>query len=163
MNIGQRIKERRTELEMSLEQLACKLGVNKSTVYRYETGAIEKMPISSIKPIAEALHTTPAHLLGWDQDEINDISEIQHDAAEYTESEEYILKDFMLEIADMGFSNDEIEIIRKYAHAVKQAETSVKELQLAFIDLFIKMYEIGLTIEDLNDIYTYAQFIQSKK
>lgn len=73
MNIGSRIKERRLELHLSLEQLGNKLGINKSTVYRYETGDIESMPIDILLPIAEALQTTPSALMGWDEPE-NDFS-----------------------------------------------------------------------------------------
>lgn len=164
MNVGQRIKERRLELEMSMEQLANKLGINRSTVYRYETGEIEKMPIGVIKPIAEALQTTPAHLLGWDQEEINEVAQIQEDAAEYTVSTEGILQNFMIEISEMGFDSSEIDLIRKYAHVVR--ELGIKnsfEFNKAFSNLFLEMYKLELSLEDLKEIYTYAQFLKSKQ
>lgn len=65
MTVGERIKRRRVELGMSAEQLAGILGINKATIFRYENGVIEKMPITILEPIAEALKTTPAWLLGW--------------------------------------------------------------------------------------------------
>lgn len=164
MNIGQRIKERRIELEMSMEQLANKLGINRSTVYRYETGEIEKMPIGVIKPIAEALNTTPAYLLGWDQDAIDAVSEIQSDADLHDDTAEHALKDFMIEIAENGFSSNDIKNIRRYAIAIKKTESgSNEELHKAFIELFVKLYDLGLNIDDLDELYTYAQFISSKK
>lgn len=67
MNIGQRIKQRRKELKMSGEELAKLLGKNRSTVFRYENGEIENLPLDVLEPIARALKTTPQHLMGWDE------------------------------------------------------------------------------------------------
>jgi transcriptional regulator with XRE-family HTH domain len=67
MTIGQRIKQRRKELKMSADELAEKLGKNRSTVFRYEKGDIENLPLDILEPIAEALQTTPQYLMGWEQ------------------------------------------------------------------------------------------------
>lgn len=67
MNIGQRIKERRKELGMSADALGEKLGKNRATIYRYENGEIENLPLDILEPIAKALHTTPQYLLGWEK------------------------------------------------------------------------------------------------
>lgn len=60
MSIGERIKRRRLELNMSVEDLANKLGKNRATVYRYESDEIENLPIPVLEPLARALDTTPA-------------------------------------------------------------------------------------------------------
>ncbi|MGH2080037.1 helix-turn-helix domain-containing protein [Aerococcus urinaeequi] len=74
MNIGQRMKLRRQEINLSAEKLAEKLGVSKTTIYRYEKGEIEKFPIELVEPIAKALNTTPAYIMGWEvKDDINSI------------------------------------------------------------------------------------------
>lgn len=67
MTVGKRIKERRKELKMSADALGKKLGKDRSTVFRYENGDIEKLPIDILEPIAEALQTTPAYLMGWSE------------------------------------------------------------------------------------------------
>lgn len=67
MTIGDRIKARRIELGMSIEELGKRLGKNRSTVYRYETGYIENLPIDILEPIAQALRTTPQYLMGWEE------------------------------------------------------------------------------------------------
>lgn len=54
---------------MSADKLGEILGKDRSTIYRYENGDIEKLPIDILKPIAEALRTTPEELLGWDYKE----------------------------------------------------------------------------------------------
>jgi len=68
-SIGKRIHDRRIELGYSVESLAEKLGKNRATVYRYESDAIENFPVSVIAPLAEALKTTPAYLMGWDEND----------------------------------------------------------------------------------------------
>lgn len=67
MTIGQRIKARRTELGMSADTLAKKLGKNRATIYRYEDGFIENLPLEILEPLAAVLHTTPAYLMGWEE------------------------------------------------------------------------------------------------
>lgn len=67
MSIGQRIKQRRKELKLSAEQLAEKIGKNRATVFRYENGDIESLPVDILEPIAEALETTPQYLMGWEK------------------------------------------------------------------------------------------------
>ena len=71
MTIGERIKERRKKLGLSVEELADKLGKNRATIYRYESSEIEKLPTTLLKPLAKALNTTPAFLMGWDESEKN--------------------------------------------------------------------------------------------
>ncbi len=66
MTIGQRIKARRKELCMTADELGRRLGKDRSTIYRYEKGDIENMPLDILEPIAAVLNTTPAHLMGWD-------------------------------------------------------------------------------------------------
>jgi len=68
MVIGQRISARRKELKMSADELAKRLGKDRSTIYRYEKGDIENLPLDILEPIAEALETTPAYLMGWEKE-----------------------------------------------------------------------------------------------
>lgn len=68
MKIGERIRQRRKFLGLSVDELAEKLGKNRATVYRYESSDIEKLPTTVLKPLADALKTTPAYLMGWEDD-----------------------------------------------------------------------------------------------
>ena len=65
MDVGERIKNRRKQLGLSAEQIAAELGVSPATVYRYESNEIMNMRIDKLEPIAKALHTSPAYLMGW--------------------------------------------------------------------------------------------------
>ena len=67
MSVGKRIKERRNELHMSVDELAQKLNKNRATVYRYEKGEIGNLPLDILEPLAKALDTTPQYLMGWDR------------------------------------------------------------------------------------------------
>lgn len=66
MTIGERIQQRRTQLGLTVDQVAEKIGKNRSTVYRYESSEIQNFPIDVLEPLADALRTTPAYLMGWE-------------------------------------------------------------------------------------------------
>lgn len=66
MDIQDKIKKRRLELNLTLDDVAKELGVNKSTVLRYESKSINKMPIDVIPPLAKILKCSPEYLMGWD-------------------------------------------------------------------------------------------------
>ena len=52
---------------MSADELGKRLGKDRSTIYRYEKGDIENLPLDILEPIAEILQTTPQHLMGWEK------------------------------------------------------------------------------------------------
>ena len=54
-NMGQRIRERRIALELTLDELGKKVGVGASTVRKWETGYIKDMRSDKIQKVAEAL------------------------------------------------------------------------------------------------------------
>ena len=67
MSIGQRIKAIRKQRGLSIDELANAIGKNRTTIYRYENGDIENLPLGILGSLASALDTTPAYLMGWDQ------------------------------------------------------------------------------------------------
>lgn len=69
MTTGERMKLRRKEIHATAEYIAEQIGVSAATVYRYEKGDIEKVPGELLVPIAKALRTTPAYLMGWEESE----------------------------------------------------------------------------------------------
>nr|WP_243155113.1 helix-turn-helix transcriptional regulator [Peptostreptococcus canis] len=64
MCISTRIKNRRIELDMTVEELAAKINKNKATIYRYENGDIGKMPYDVLEPLSKALNVSVGYLLG---------------------------------------------------------------------------------------------------
>ena len=65
MRIGERIRITRIKQDLTIDELAARLGKNKTTIYRYENGDIENLPLSILDSLASALNTTPAYLMGW--------------------------------------------------------------------------------------------------
>ena len=69
MTIGERIKKRRTELDLSQEEVANELGYkSRTSVFKVEQG-ITDLPLSKVKEFAKVLKTTPSYLMGWGDDE----------------------------------------------------------------------------------------------
>lgn len=68
MTINERVKKRRIELGMSVDDLAELLHKNRATIYRYESQEIDKFPLEIVEPLAKALKTTPQYLMGWTDD-----------------------------------------------------------------------------------------------
>ena len=62
--IGARAKQRRLELNLSMQYVADQLGVNKSTVQRYESGAIDNTKKMVLEGLSRVLDVTPEWLQG---------------------------------------------------------------------------------------------------
>lgn len=70
MEVGERIRRRREELNMTQDELARKVGyTSRSSVAKVEANA-NGMVQSKLILFAEALQTTPAYLLGWSEDDV---------------------------------------------------------------------------------------------
>lgn len=69
-DIGKKIKHLRQSLDLTQEELGQKIGVTKATINKYETGIVNNFSRPRIEQLADALNTSPAYLLGWeDMDE----------------------------------------------------------------------------------------------
>lgn len=67
MKIGDRIKYRREQLEMSQDELARRLGYkSRSSINKIEKDA-SGLPQTKIAAIAAALKTKPSYIMGWDE------------------------------------------------------------------------------------------------
>lgn len=65
--IGSRIRNRREELGLSQDELGKRLGYkSRSSINKIELDQ-QNLTQSKIKAIAEALETTPAYIMGWDE------------------------------------------------------------------------------------------------
>lgn len=89
--VGERILRMRKQLGLTQEELAKRMGYkSKSTINKIELG-INDIPQSKIVQFAEVLGTTPANLMGWD-DETN----LPPDEPMLTEGEKMLLDIFRL-------------------------------------------------------------------
>ncbi len=98
-DLSRKIRDLRSQHGLTLEQVAQQVGVGKSTVRKWETGFIENMRRDKIAKLASALHTSPAYLMGWE-----DNPQPVHTAApastlsatdqDLTAAEQILIKDF---------------------------------------------------------------------
>lgn len=77
----EKIKLRRLELGLSYQELSDLTGINKSTLQRYETGFIKKVPINQVQIIAKALNVTLGYLMGWENNKENQTYYLNPEAA----------------------------------------------------------------------------------
>ncbi|MBI4857174.1 MAG: helix-turn-helix domain-containing protein [Acetobacterium woodii] len=68
INVGDRLKNRRLELDLTLEEVGKVCGVSKSTVKKWESGEIENMKRDKIVLISKALKVNPIYVLGMDEE-----------------------------------------------------------------------------------------------
>lgn len=71
MELNNLIKQRRQELNLTLEQVAQIVGVGKSTVRKWETGDIKNMKRDKIPLLAEALQISPSLIAGFKETTTN--------------------------------------------------------------------------------------------
>jgi transcriptional regulator with XRE-family HTH domain len=65
--MGDRIKERRTALGLTLNEVAERLDTIAQTIHKYETGTVTNMPLEKLEKLADILETTPMYLMGWSE------------------------------------------------------------------------------------------------
>lgn len=66
MEMNRRIRERRLALNLTQEELAHRLGMQKSAIAKYESGRVENIKRSTLAKRSEILECSPAYLMGWD-------------------------------------------------------------------------------------------------
>lgn len=144
MTIGERIKKRRKELGISVDEVAAKLNKNRATIYRYESDEIENMSINILEPLAHALNTTPAYLMGWEI-ESKELEE------SYNLKEKKLLKTFN-KLNEMGKDK-----VISNAHDLSQINKYIVENE-EVIQIEDKPRKINLKeeLEKLNPIETVA-------
>lgn len=131
MDVGKRIRGRRKELNISVDELAKRLNKNRTTVYRYEKGDIENLPIDVLDPLAQALDTTPAHLMGWDIKPNKDTATVGELLKMMRTQRNMTVKEYSREI---GISADDL---RKY-------ESGEKYIPLSVINTIAEYYRLSM-------------------
>ena len=82
MDIGNRIRMRREELEMSQSELARKVGyTSRTTINKIERDG-RGISQDKIVAIAKALKVTPSYLMGWEDEEVATLTARQEQSVE---------------------------------------------------------------------------------
>lgn len=122
--IGAKIKKTRKENNMTLLELANKVGLSEGTVQRYESGNISNVAISALENFAKALGTSSAYLMGWDS---------QDNAPELTQRDEREiesdLEDMMNSVSSAAYEGDgDIEDMEAFKATIKAAMMVAKKI-----------------------------------
>ena len=99
-SIGEKIYKLRSERGLTLEELAQKIGVGKSTVQKWETGSIKEMRRDKIQALADVLGVSPEFFF--------DIPDDQY----YTDDEAREMIEFLRNNKDYKVLFDAIRTIR---------------------------------------------------
>ena len=63
MTLGAKIKEFRTQKNISVDELSSRTGISRATLYRYENSSIKKIPVDILEKISVALDVLPSDLI----------------------------------------------------------------------------------------------------
>ena len=107
MGMADRIKERRLFCGFTQEELAERLGLQKSAIAKYENGRVENIKRSIIEKMAMVLECSPSYLMGWDAEETEPEEEPAH------------VNTLAAHFDGEDFSEDEMKEIMQFAEFVK--------------------------------------------
>ena len=72
-DIGKRLKDLRENRNLSQTEVANKIGISKQSLYKYENGVIENIPMDKVEALANYYDVSPAQIMGWDMDKYPNI------------------------------------------------------------------------------------------
>lgn len=129
-DMGERIRQKRIELGLSLEELGKMLGVQKTAVSKWELGAVENIKRNTIEQMASIFRCSPAWLMGFDNKEEREPAWMaafsgagEHDPRVQAFME-YLGEQAEKEKAS-GFSQREMLIIERYRTAGDKVQRAV--------------------------------------
>lgn len=158
MTIGQKIKDLRKRSNMTVDELAYKLGKNRATIYRYERGDIENLPLDVLEPLANALNTTPGYLMGWEEEKNNE-SKPHGVNINLIDTIGNTIKKLRLErkLTLEEFSNETgipLEELKKYEDGKSQVPKSVIETLANFLNVTIdELTSANITVNGTHMTY----------
>lgn len=86
LGIGQRIRNKRIENNLTQEELAHKMGyTSKASISKVESGAEDNLSMDRVRKFADALGCSPAYLMGWEEadhsvENAHALADLMHDA-----------------------------------------------------------------------------------
>ena len=156
MTIGERIKLRREELNLSQDELAKRLGYkSRSSINKIEVGSRD-LTQSRIKAIADALDTPPSYIMGWEEfDQQFDVEKLEAETAMW----DFIGKHYGESAVDtlhqyLEFSRKDQEKISKLLSGYSKLDEEDRTI------LFARAYQI---LEDMLAGEKYAVQKESRR
>ena len=128
IELANRLRSKRLENNLSLQEVADKLGISKVTVSRYETLDITNIPSDKIEGMAKLYNTTPAYLMGWEDERIFR-NQIVHGVDIPAEKKINFIKNIAKKLNE-GYSIDEIAKILSFPNIDKFLNNTIFEKDL---------------------------------
>nr|DAT48720.1 MAG TPA: helix-turn-helix domain protein [Caudoviricetes sp.] len=152
MKIGERIKNRRIELNITQDELARRLGYSdKSSISRMENSS--KLTLNKVQLLADALNVSPSYLMGW-EDEINVDMDIENNSGTISNSIG----------SDSTDTNNTYTTNNYYSSPCSQKEATTNKDVKATVTSKELFYEMLMVLKDmddeqLKDMIRYGNFI----
>lgn len=147
MKIGERIKNRRIELNITQDELARRLGSSdKSSISRMENSS--KLTLNKVQLLADALNVSPSYLMGW-EDELNVDMDMRNNSGTISNN----------------IGSDSTDTNNTYTTNNYYSSSSPKDghpcLKITSMDLFYEVLMILKVMNDkqLKDMIRYGNFI----
>lgn len=150
MKIGERIKNRRIELNITQDELARRLGYSdKSSISRMENSS--KLTLNKVQLLAEALNVSPSYLMGWEE-EINIDTDMSNNSGTISNN-----------IAPDSTDTNNTYTTNNY-YSSPCSKDSAPRSNITSMDLF---YEVLMILKDMNDkqledMKRYGEFIKAR-
>lgn len=121
MTVGERVKSRRTELGMTQEELARKLGYkSKASINKIELG-VQDLPQKKIAAFAKALETEPAVLMGWQEHLEEFLEREKNDVQEYEKAKWFVGTNETIKNIVMSYSRAD-ELTKKHVRMLLEID-----------------------------------------
>ena len=130
MEIAKRLKDLRTENNLSLRKVANFLNITSSTILKYENANITNIPIDNITKLAKIYKVTPSYILGLDDYDENKIQlskgekELILNLRKEKENKEQLFKDLCERFPDLI---DELEYTLNNLNQIIENDENKKE------------------------------------
>jgi len=112
MGVKDIIKNRRIELNMTMKEVADKVGVSEGTVSRWESGDIANMRRDKIMALAKVLDLSPNVIMEWDD-------------TEPEQEQHYYLDDDAREMAEFMHKNPNYKVLFDASRKVKKEDIEI--------------------------------------
>ena len=70
----ERLRQRRLDMGLTLEEVGAPLGISRSAVNKYERGVIKNVYTSVVEGFASVLRCSPGYLMGWTDDPLTGVT-----------------------------------------------------------------------------------------
>lgn len=109
MTIGERIRNRRIELNMTQDELAKKAGYkSRSSINKIELS--RDLPLRKISKVAAALDITPTELCGWEETD----SETPAETTDNIKMEYKLHNDIVVEIEKLNLKEEQLKRLMRF-------------------------------------------------